>query len=260
MYEQIKSQEDIIQREKAIEVAEKFCDLIGGELGFLSNYYNRINLSTLLSSIKYIDLEYFDKDEFDTLFSTELKKKYMETLTIVDVKKAAETYILYSCGSESELASIRRYCDMNWELPEEMKEKMKQSDEIYQRGDKEEINQLHHIMDLWKGMRNAENRIQKYYDQSITSLLNRLEYLTMQFHTKLADEEIVYQSLHQLFLSIIKSLYGFIAYRNTKQPDKYYCNVIWLYKLWAQRYNEKTLEEVKNSRSLTHESRFERQI
>ena len=79
-----------------------------------------------------------------------------------------------------------------------------------------------------------------FYD-SITSLLNNLEWFSMNFQYNLADEAVLYQSLHQTFLSNIWSLYLNICLNNQSGSDKYYTNIVWLFNYWKTRL--RTLEE-----------------
>ena len=65
----------------------------------------------------------------------------------------------------------------------------------------------------------------------------------MNFVSGLADVKVVYQSLHQVFLSSIKLFHFEISKRNIEgAKDKYYCNIIELYGDWAEHY-EKALEK-----------------
>ncbi len=70
-------------------------------------------------------------------------------------------------------------------------------------------------------------------------LLNRLEYFSMFFNSQIADEETVYQSLHQTFIGTITYLYFKISLLNKDIKDKYYTNIIELYNLWNDRFVEK---------------------
>lgn len=71
------------------------------------------------------------------------------------------------------------------------------------------------------------------------ALLNRLEWFSMNFITKIANEETVYQSLHQVYLKIVKLFYFHIAITNNNgAKDKYYCYTIELYNIWARRYQQ----------------------
>ena len=75
----------------------------------------------------------------------------------------------------------------------------------------------------------------------------------MYFNTGIADEDTVYQSLHQSFLSIIKVLYVDIATRNQTGKDKYYTNIIKLYNNWAEKYYESSKMEINKRRECVKE-------
>lgn len=72
----------------------------------------------------------------------------------------------------------------------------------------------------------------------ISNLCNKLEWFSMNFITKAADENVVYQSLHQTFLSCVEHLYIPISFRNTLSHDKYFTNIIELYARWNERLKE----------------------
>lgn len=256
MNEQIKSQEGLVQRERSIATAQKFCDYIENELGFLSTYYEKIDLQSILSSIKYADLKYFDIAEFDEVFGKETKNKYLGKIEKINIQKLSEAYLLYPCGDKCDTKSIAMFAKMNWKLPEKIKADITSLDDALKSGDEEKINKAKLYIKLKADMLNASNSLSHFYNNSITSLLNKLEYMAMEFRTGLADEEIVYQSLHQLYLSLVKSLYGSIALVNIKQTDKYYSNVIWLYGKWAERYSKKAQEEANLTRKLSHTSKY----
>ena len=65
--------------------------------------------------------------------------------------------------------------------------------------------------------------------------LNSLEFFAMNFTSEVADETMVFQSLHQTYLNIVQLLYYQIAIRNTNVKDKYYTNIIALYHTWSAR-------------------------
>lgn len=81
----------------------------------------------------------------------------------------------------------------------------------------------------------------------ISELLNSLEEFSMYFVTGVADEETVYQSLHQSFRSAIKLLYIVIATKNDDEKNKYYTNTIELFTIWDERYKEKEFIEAENN-------------
>lgn len=86
------------------------------------------------------------------------------------------------------------------------------------------------------------------YITSQEKLLNKLEWFSMTFHNGIADEETVYQSLHQAFLSGVNLMYYRIAKANTYNPDKYYTNIIWLYNCWNDRLKADQKEQLRRDR------------
>lgn len=78
--------------------------------------------------------------------------------------------------------------------------------------------------------------------------LNNLEYFAMAFTHNTADESVIYQSIHQSYCEVVETMYYFIAKFNTSTTDKYYTNVISLYKTWKEKSleQEKQRKEVEN--------------
>ncbi len=73
---------------------------------------------------------------------------------------------------------------------------------------------------------------------SVYDFLNALEWFSMSCQYGIADEEILYQSLHKTFLSTVWLLYFYIAYQNESNEDKLFTNIIWLFNKWHDRlYN-----------------------
>lgn len=71
----------------------------------------------------------------------------------------------------------------------------------------------------------------------ITDLLNELEAICILLRYNIADEKIIYQSLHQTFLEHFKFWYYFISIDNYQNENRYYDNLIWVYKKWNKRHN-----------------------
>ena len=85
--------------------------------------------------------------------------------------------------------------------------------------------------------------------------LNDLEYFSMFFTHKIADESVVYLSLHQTFVELVKSLYFHIASRNNNSARPYYTKIQELYRIWDgkmkeddKKMNTATTEALKSSR------------
>lgn len=70
------------------------------------------------------------------------------------------------------------------------------------------------------------------------STLNKFEWISMYFNNKVANDDVVYQSLHQQFFAFVNASYVFIASRNDTPYDTYYDNVIKLYNNWNKKYKE----------------------
>jgi hypothetical protein len=87
---------------------------------------------------------------------------------------------------------------------------------------------------------------------SITQLLNKLEYFCMHFNSGVAEDKTVYQSLHQSFFITVENLYVFIARANDDESscDKYYTNIIKVYKKWRKIKDKQERKEAKISRKI----------
>lgn len=91
-----------------------------------------------------------------------------------------------------------------------------------------------------------------------SSLLNTLEWVAMMINTKVADEKVIYQSLHQVLLRYIRLEYPTIAFQNSeeKAEDQFYTNIIHLYRRWESRWEsaheksekERSKQERRNAR------------
>lgn len=256
MYDQIKSQEALVQREKAVDIAKEFSQMIDNELGFLTDYYDRVKLSNILSGIKNTDMKYFDISEFEELFDADLREKYYKIVLQPNIIELSNAYVLHNCGSKSDIEKIKKYISMNWEIDEKIKKRFNNPDDILKNGSSEDKKSIILEMQFYYSMLQQKDEIIKFYHNSTIKLLNQLEYLCMQFKTGLADEEIVYQSLHQLYLSVVKSLYIVISNTNDKQVDKFYTNIVWLYNVWSERLQTKMQTEKLNKEKIVHNSKY----
>ena len=95
--------------------------------------------------------------------------------------------------------------------------------------------------------------LQIQFADAVTELMNTLEWFAMNCRYGLADEAIIFQSLHQTYLSIVWSLYWYISNNNKKQESKYYTNLIWLFKEWRSRLEEQTESVEENRRAFEQE-------
>jgi hypothetical protein len=92
----------------------------------------------------------------------------------------------------------------------------------------------------------------------IANLLNDLEWLCMNFTHEIADETVVYQSLHQTFLANIQALYFYIAqYNNKPAPDRFYTNIAKMYNMWKSKDDDKKRKLSRaEAKGLTHGRKY----
>lgn len=81
-------------------------------------------------------------------------------------------------------------------------------------------------------------------------LLNNLEYFAISFNCKIAEEQIVYQSLHQTYIRIVSHMYYEISKNNKTGEQKLYTNVIDLFNTWNNRAKEQKDREADAIRSV----------
>ena len=78
------------------------------------------------------------------------------------------------------------------------------------------------------------------FEKMVINFLNELESMAMLFRYNIADEKIVYQSMHQSYLGHMSNWYYFISYDNYTNECRYYDNLIWLYHKWNCRKSKRS--------------------
>lgn len=91
------------------------------------------------------------------------------------------------------------------------------------------------FLDIDTGDKDNSDLVKYAFRQEIIKLLNDLECFSMNCKYCIADETLLYQSLHQSFLSTVCLLYFFISDINASNEDKLFTNTIWLYTQWKTR-------------------------
>lgn len=211
-------QHDKQEKLKAIELAELYANNVMKNIEFLTYIFNRIDIENDIKNIKYADLREFDIIELEGMFGEEEANKIIKKITKVN-PNIIKTALLHQNPIE--------YSEMN-----------------IIKMNNESISEVAATID--------DSRYEKAYQLRIMETLNTLEYFSMYFNNYVANEEIVYQSLHQSFLSTIKVLYFLISSTNKKGKDKYYTNIIKLYNKWADRYLEREITEINANRNNIH--------
>lgn len=205
-----------LRKQKAIELAEKYEKEILPLISTINYVFKSIKMDTdVISKIDKSSISYFNELELNKIANKELILLYNEKLRSNDCQKSYSSFKFMNCKTPIAIATQK-----NIPFPSKF-----------------ETNDLNMLKDL------REFNIIK------SSLLNKLESFSMYFNYDIADEEVVYQSLHQTYRSIVLSLYVTIASINKDPKDKYYTNVIELYNRWNKRYQSKLKEEIDNSSS-----------
>ncbi len=73
------------------------------------------------------------------------------------------------------------------------------------------------------------------FEKFAHNLLNDLEAMATSLRYNVADEKLIYQSLHQTYINYKRIFYFFISNENTLDENRYYENVVWLYCKWENR-------------------------
>lgn len=108
-------------------------------------------------------------------------------------------------------------------------------------GCNENIAPLHdNIKTYLSTIKNTNNEILIYeiINRVFVHFLNELETIALQFNCNLAEDKLVYPILHQTFIRNMKNWYYFIAKENQFDQNRYYPNLIVLYKSWLKRSNQ----------------------
>lgn len=243
--------------EKAIELSKFYNDnILLNKITYISTVFESCGLDKIIySSVKNANLVEFDNLELEEVFGTEKLKiieniinsidltilveasKYLHEITpqeYLDIKQTIKIYNLSKSTANQQVAASAS-SDMNFQIKD---------------NGKPTINMLEVNNEKYKYYQ-VKYHIQ--FETAIADALNLLEYLCMNFNTNIADEEVIYQSLHQTFFSTINLLYYRIANINLTGKDKYYTNIIKLYNKWTKRYKDQKSIEDNVKRSNTFE-------
>ena len=192
------------QQEKAAEISNIFSEYLLRDCHILGNV---ITETELCSKLKLLHLKYTTFKDFDR---NELMRLYDNDNIIYEIKHfliSPEVQQIYLRILESQI-SLYSY--------QELKEK------VYSQTDAEEV----FILD------NANLPFK--FSELVYSVLNQLEAICMNISSQAAGSKYVYQSLHQMFLKIVKLLAPIIASSNKKFSDKHYTNIIHVYNEWTK--------------------------
>lgn len=249
--DRIRHQKD--EREKAIEMAELYANELIGNISYLSEVYRECGVSQYFKHLSFNDIKNFDVYELSKFIKGKIEIEELSKMTkkidleiLVDASQHLNKDGREIVDDGMEIINLKNFID-NYEAK---KEAAITSEEV-QTKESEDV----------KGEYIAAKLMYKKYDlyyngefkKILCQTLNQLEYFCMYFNSGVADEETVYQSLHQSFLEMIKIVYFKIASGNKTGKDKYYTNIIKLYNKWSERYAQCIENEIKLNRNNSYE-------
>lgn len=194
-------------KDAACQLASHYANVILKEYRFISNVYKRARLDNYIkNTISINNLDTFDREELTRL----LEAKQLDFNDFIRKVNDIDPKIILNC----KLLCSESYSER------EIYASFLQTDSD---GQERILNESYLVTDLLK---------------EITDLLNQLEWFGMNCRYRLADEEVLYQSLHQTYLSMVWMLYPIISMHNTSNEDKMFTNLIWLFKKWRARLSQ----------------------
>jgi hypothetical protein len=248
-----KVKNDKAEREKAIELSKFYCEKIIPKISYFFYIFKNIGVDKILGDLKYADLKEFDNSEINDLIGKKNLSTINQKVDNVDLNILINASNLLQEKPLNEFLNDLTTLEIEKSIQKQAKReiastKSDEKNEILDKKDdekkKQQINQRTYI--YYKSKYCSE------FESTITETLNFLEYFCMSFNSGIADEETVYQSLHQSFLGCVKVLYFWIAQQNLSGKDKYYTNIIKLFNKWSERYNEQCTKEVELQRGIAH--------
>ena len=241
-----------IRIKSSIELAREFQVLIDNEITFMHSVldYKDSSYSKAISQIGDLEMDLFTEQELNELCAKHEELKYCVDFHLrpeLHLNEIANAYHSSKKLPLSEINNITMCISSGWELSDEEK--------AYIKSDKREEKKAMALMAKASIMNYYKNYLISEFGETRVNLLNKFEYLTMSLNTDLADEDIVYVSLHQLFLKTVKLLYPAICNCNNKYTaDKYYSHTIETYNRWSLRYEKERKCESNGQKKVTEKS------
>lgn len=209
--ERAKIKNDRIQ--KAIDLAEYYKDNILSELSALIFVFDSTGIRQILLNIKPSQMKDFDNVELQECLD---KNNIEQIKNLMSSEQMAKTILV---------------ADRIYGLKLELNN--------YIRTTKDDEGKIKIVIDTAPIHR-------RFMSQIINKILNNMEYFAMNFSHGLADESVVYQSLHQTYIEAVQLLYYNIAINNKPDGMQFYTNAVSLYKKWYEK-NMRKREQVANS-------------
>lgn len=204
--------------EKAVQLSEYYKDGILPNVAALRYVFKESGVSDILGKIKPADMVNFDSDELnDKLSEADIK----ELVQIMKSEKMAKTII---------------YVDQVYNLNLDIAKYIKILED---KDGKQKLSVNEEYVSI------------QFMSQIVNNLLNNMEYFAMNFTHKVADESVVYQSLHQTYIEAVQLLYYDISKNNKPDGRQFYTNIVELYKIWYDKSRKKREVVARGGRNIS---------
>ena len=225
------------ERLKAIDLAGLYSKELINNISYLSSVYEKAGIQEKLQKIKPIQLKKFDRAELEELFTLQEIKEIDEAMNNIDLKILMDEAYKHFKNRKEHIVEFITDSAIHFKVKNEEAVSTLDDDTFYKQN---MLNDLYY---------------NKIYINTLNDTLNTLEYFCMYFNSGVADEETIYQSLHQSFISMVQVLYFKISFRNYNGKDKYYTNIIDLYEKWINRFYQMKLKEIDANRKCEYKNK-----
>lgn len=223
------------KRLKAIEIADDFRVLINNEIGFVTRVNRTLGITKILEDGVNKNLCHFDKKELKDVYGDDVEKlRRIQNNLSKRISDIGQIYLLSKHVSADEHAILTFFQIYSWDN-QKIEEKFKNEEGEIDPNIKVNIG-IDRNLDIFTitMLKNYYvKKILQQYDKDALNLLNKLEQFAMYLNNNIADEEVIYQSIHQTYIKTVVSMYFDIANMNDHtKNDKYFTNIITLYNTW----------------------------
>jgi len=244
------------KREKATEMAKEFEQFVVNST-FITDLLERTSLTKILSSLKINDNNKLIFEEFNQNEMEEILKQDKIEKVLAENKIEGNVYVFKEIY-KIDYSIIAHMAQDFFKDNEYRKEnidylasingfKYFSEEELREKTDNKIEDKIKYNKSLSYFKKKLDYDMKEMYFKN----LNKLEYIAMNFISDIADDKIVYNSLHQLFFSYVELNYFYIAALNSNgKKDKLYMNIIELYKKWKTKYIEDLIAEKNKIREI----------
>ncbi len=192
---------DVLCVQKAIDLSEYYKDNILHYMAAIRYIYNNSDISTIFLKIEKDKIKHFDNKELAEYITEDDKDKLKE------------------------IQSSNNFFDV-----------VIRANSIYNLGIDKDIIESYNNQDFTHIYSETNSQIiSTFFGSFIAKVLNNMEFFALHFTHNVADETVVYKSLHQTYIDLVQMLYYNIASKNPLSPSKYFTNIIELYEIWYNR-------------------------